>query len=238
MKQNLHLRLLRTISFRLLFAFFIFIPPALLADGPTRVACVGDSITYGFGLKDRKQDSYPAWLGRWLGTNYVVRNFGHSGATLLNKGNLPYEQQKQHAAAIDFKPDIIVIMLGTNDSKHRAPGTRDDVPDNWQYKDDYVHDYEALIGEFRSANPAAKFYVCDPTPCFSITWGINDDTIHHEIIPLVHQVAKESSAQIIDFYDSFAGKKDLFPDSIHPNDDGAKLMAAQVYTALTGKTAP
>jgi acyl-CoA thioesterase I len=236
MKQNFLSR--RTLLFRLLFALFILIPPALFADGPTRVACVGDSITYGSGLKDRDHDSYPAWLGRWLGAGYDVRNFGHSGATLLKKGNLPYVQQPEYTAAVAFKPDIIVIMLGTNDSKHHTSDSGDNVPENWQYKADYVPDYEALISDFRRANPAAKIYVCYPTPCFPGRWGINDDTIHHEIIPLVHQVASDSNARVIDLYDAFAGRKDLFPDTVHPNATGARLMAADIYSSITDKSPP
>jgi acyl-CoA thioesterase I len=227
-----------------LVAFLIAGPLALLADAPVqtplRVACVGDSITYGAGLKDRHNDSYPVWLGRWLGSGYDVRNFGHSGATLLQKGNLPYIKQKEHEEAIAFKPGVVVIMLGTNDSKHHVPSQTDtnNVVDNWQYKADYVADYEALIAEFRAANPAAKIYVCYPPPCFPGQWGIDDDTIHHEIIPMVRKVARKSDAKIIDMYKPFSGKKDLFPDTVHPNDEGAKLMATVVYQALTGKKAP
>jgi lysophospholipase L1-like esterase len=220
--------------FHLLFALFLLIPPALFADGPTRVACVGDSITYGFGLKDRDHNSYPACLGRLLGPGYDVRNFGHSGATLLKKGDLPYDRQPEHTAAVAFKPDVVVIMLGTNDSKHRTNPTNN-VPDNWPHKGDYVRDYESLIGEFHGANPAVKFFVCYPTPCFPGRWGIDDDTIHYEVVPLVHQVADHSKATVIDLYDAFAGKKDLFPDTVHPDAAGAKLMADDVYTALTGK---
>jgi acyl-CoA thioesterase-1 len=238
MKQNLYLRSTREMLLCLLFVLFILTPPALFADGPIRVACVGDSITYGYTLKDRDHDSYPAWLGRWLGAGYDVRNFGHSGATMLKKGDLPYEQQPEHTAAVAFKPDVVLIMLGTNDSKHRTSDSGDNVPENWQHKADYVADYEALIGEFRRANPAAKFYVCNPPPSFPGRWGINDNTIHYEVIPLVHRVAKESNATIIDLYDAFAGRKDLFPDTVHPNEAGARLMAADIYAVLTGKTAP
>lgn len=209
-------------------------PPA----PPTRVACVGDSITYGAGLKDRHNDSYPVQLGHLLGTGWQVRNFGVSGATMLTKGNLPYIKQKTHNVAIAFKPDVVIIMLGTNDSKHRTAGVTNNVPDNWQYKAEYVPDYEALIAEFRQANPAVKIYVCDPTPCFPGFWGINDDTIHHEIIPLIHQVAAESKVGEIDLYDPFVGHKELFVDGVHPTDDGAKLLAADVYLALTGKNPP
>lgn len=223
----------------------LFAPLVVAADPSgtqtnlTRVACVGDSITFGAGLKDRHNDSYPVQLGRLLGTGWQVRNFGSSGTTALAKGNLPYIKQKTHNVALAFKPDILIIMLGTNDSKH--PRDSDDtnkVPNNWQYKGEYVADYEALIAEFRQANPAVKVYVCDPTPCFPGFGGINDDTIHHEIIPLIHQVATDSKATIINLYDPFAGHKELFVDGVHPTDDGAKQVAADVYTALTGKNPP
>lgn len=204
-----------------------------------RVACVGDSITFGSGIKDRQHDSYPADLGRMLGAGYDVRNFGHSGATLLQKGDRPYIKVKEHAAALAFKPDVVVIMLGTNDSKHRGDGSlnAENAVDNWQYKADYVPDYEALIAEFRQANPQVKVYVCLPTPCFPGRWGINDKTIHDEMIPLIRQVAADTGASIIDLNTALAGKKNLFPDTVHPNPAGAKLMAETVYHALTGKTA-
>lgn len=204
-----------------------------------RVACVGDSITFGSGIQDRQHDSYPADLGRMLGAGYDVRNFGHSGATLLKRGDRPYFKVKEHAAALTFKPDVVVIMLGTNDSKHRGDGSlnAENAVDNWQYKADYVPDYQALIAEFRQANPQVKVYVCLPTPCFPGRWGINDKTIHDEMIPLIRQVAADTGASIIDLNTALAGKKNLFPDTVHPNPAGAKLMAEAVYHALTGKTA-
>jgi lysophospholipase L1-like esterase len=200
---------------------------------------VGDSITFGSGIQDRQHDSYPADLGRMLGAGYDVRNFGHSGATLLKRGDRPYFKVKEHAAALAFKPDVVVIMLGTNDSKHRGDGSlnAENAVDNWQYKADYVPDYLALIAEFRQANPQVKVYVCLPTPCFPGRWGINDKTIHDEMIPLIRQVAADTGASIIDLNTALAGKKNLFPDTVHPNPAGAKLMAEAVYHALTGKTA-
>jgi len=222
-------------------AVFPVVRAAEAAPGKTiRVACVGDSITYGSGIKNRLVDGYPAVLGRLLGNGWKVRNFGVSGATLLKKADKPYFKQKAHADALVFAPDIVVIMLGTNDSKHRGDGSLDagKAVDNWQYKADYVPDYEALIAEFRRVNPQVKIYVCLPTPCFPGRWGINNQTIHDEIIPLVRQVAQTDNAQVIDLNKALAGKKNLFPDTVHPNVAGAKLMAETVYQSLTGKTAP
>jgi lysophospholipase L1-like esterase len=231
-----------TMLFCVLSVFSIFSSTRLLADLPPqnaiRVACVGDSITYGSHLTDREKNSYPAQLGDFLGAGYDVRNFGVSGATLLHKGDLPYLKQPAYTNALLFKPDDLVILLGTNDSKHRDPANPDSdhAPENWTHKADFVSDYENMIASFRQANPAVKIYVCLPTPSFPGHWGINGQTIHDEVIPLVREVANESHVGVIDFYSVFAGKKDLFPDTVHPNNAGAKLMAATVYGALTGKT--
>ncbi len=203
-----------------------------------RVACVGDSITFGSGIKNRQNESYPAVLGRLLSAGWEVRNFGVSGATVLHKADKPYLKQKAHSDALAFAPDILVIMLGTNDSKHRGHGNETNaVANNWQYQADYVPDYERLIAEFRKANPSVKVYVCLPTPCFPGRWGINDQTIHDEIIPMIRQVAQTSNAIIIDLNSALAGRQDLFPDTVHPNTAGAKLMAETVYQALTGNAA-
>jgi acyl-CoA thioesterase I len=244
MKSNTSLLSRRAALLRLSIALAaIALAPSLAkadASQPIRVACVGDSITYGSGLKDRDNESYPAWLGRWLGAGYDVRNFGRSGATLLRGGDLPYNEQPQYDEALAFKPDVIIIMLGTNDSKHRGGGLppNDKVAENWQYKADYAPDYEALIAEFRAVNPEAKIYACYPTPSFPGRWGIDNKTIHNEIRPLVHEVARRSHAKIIDLYKPFARKSDLFPDTVHPNALGAKMMAAVVFHAMTGKKAP
>jgi lysophospholipase L1-like esterase len=158
---------------------------------------------------------------------------------LLSKGDRPYVKRKEYFEALDFKPDILIIMLGTNDSKHpRDADNANKIPNNWQYKGDYVPNYEALIAQFRAANPGVKVYVCDPTPCFPGFSGIDDDTIHYEIIPLVRRVATDSKATIIDLYDAMAGQKNLFPDTVHPNAAGARLLAADVYVALTGQGPP
>jgi lysophospholipase L1-like esterase len=234
----------RKSALRLLLGVLLFGPLALLADPPAtqpiRVACIGASITYGYHLKDREHNSYPAWMGRWLGTNYDVQNFGVSGTTLMSSGNLPYIKQQAHADAIAFKPDIVITLFGGNDSEHPGDGSLDstNAPNNWQHKAEFVPDYEAFIADFRQANPAVKIYICYPTPCFPGRWGINDHTIHSEILPLIRQIATESHAQTIDLYDAFAGRKDLFPDTVHPNEIGVRLMAADIYASVTGHAPP
>ena len=214
--------------------------PAHAAAEVVRVACVGDSITAGVGVRDRKANAYPARLARWLGPGYDTRNFGVSGATLLQQANLPYIKQRAYGEALAFQPDIVVINLGANDSKHPGDGSldADNAIDNWQYHTNYAGDYEAMIAAFRKANAAARVFVCFPTPDYPGRWGINDRTIREEMIPLLRMVAKDTDATVIDLYAALSGKAELFPDTVHPNDDGAKLVAAEVFRALTGHEPP
>lgn len=205
-----------------------------------RVACVGASITYGSGLNDRDHASYPARLGLWLGRHYDVRNFGVGGTTVMHEGDRPYFQQKEHDQAVDFKPGILMILLGTNDSKHPGDGSleSEQAPNNWQYKEHFVADYEELIAGFRKANPDVKVYVCLLPPCFPGRWGINDRTIHTEVNPMVRQVAAATGATLIDLYSAMGNQSIFQVDGVHPNDAGARLLAATIYRAVTGSEPP
>ena len=226
---------LKSIYNRITVAAILFAAHIAAAD-VTRVACVGDSITFGWGL----QQTYPARLGRWFGTNYEVRNFGVSATTVLRRGDYPYIARPAYTNALDFKADIVVIDFGANDSKHPNDGSLDatNAVNNWQHKADLTGDYKDMIAAFRQANPAAKIYICYPTPDFPGRWGINERTIREEMIPLIRTVADETGVTVIDLHSALAGKADLFPDTVHPNDEGTKLMAAEIYRVLTGNPPP
>jgi alpha-L-fucosidase 2 len=204
---------------------------------PKRVACVGDSIVFGAGIENRNQNSWPAVLGRWLGDGWSVRNFGLNGATMLMKGDLPYRKQPIFNQALEFKPDVLIISLGGNDSKHPTDEIKD-APNNWQYAADYINDYKELIAAFRTQNPKIKIYVCVPLPAYPGRWGINDTTIREEIAPKVRQVAQETGSTAIDLYSAMSGKPELFPDTVHPNAGGARLVAAAVYRTVAGREPP
>ena len=194
-------------------------------QNPIKVACVGNSITYGHGIENRPVNSYPTQLGRMLGDQWEVRNFGVSGRTLLNKGDYPYRNEEAFTQAKAFLPDVVVIMLGTNDTK----------PQNWKYADEFSGDYQQLIHDFQSLPSHPKIFLCKPVPAFAIQWGINDSIIVHGVIPVVEKLAKKQKLPVIDLYSALTGKGDLFPDHIHPNPEGAGLMAKAIYKSITGK---
>jgi acyl-CoA thioesterase I len=190
-----------------------------------RVACIGDSITFVVGTKDHKTQSYPAQLAGMLGDGYTVGNFGVSGATMLNKGDRPYQQQKALARALDFKPDIVVIVLGTNDSKTM----------NWPFHAEFPADTKQLAGRFMALESKPKIYLCYPAPAHATeAQGINDPCIRAEQ-PMIDAVARKIGAHVIDLHTPLADKPRDFPDGIHPNSDGAQIIALTVYRALTGK---
>jgi lysophospholipase L1-like esterase len=190
-----------------------------------KVACVGNSITFGAGIEDRYKDSYPAILERMLGDGYEVGNFGNIGTTILMKGNDPYRNEKSFEEAISFNPDIVIIKLGTNDSK----------PRNWKYKDEFKKDYCDLIDIFKELPAKPKIFICLPVPAYKIKWGINDSIIKKEIIPSIEKISVEKNVFLIDLYKPLSDKIEVFPDSIHPNKMGAILIAKEVYKSITGK---
>jgi acyl-CoA thioesterase I len=212
-----------TLIFTTLFLLNSAIAQSVKKQKPLKIACVGDSITFGAAIKDRKKNSYPAQIALLLGTKAIVKNFGVNSATLLKKGDKPYWKLKQYKAALAFSPDIVVIKLGTNDSK----------PRNWKHKAEYTANYIELIQSFQKLPSQPKVWICYPVPAYPGRWGITDKVMKEEVIPLIDDVAKASKVDIIDLYKALSGKKELFPDSVHPNAAGAKIMAETILPIIT-----
>lgn len=193
-----------------------------------KVACVGNSVTYGYGITNRETDSYPSQLQHMLGDGYMVGNFGKSGATLLRKGHRPYFEQEEFRQAMDFAGDIVIIHLGLNDTD----------PRNWpHYADEFVRDYVALVDSLKSVNPDAKFYIALLSPISHrhprFCSGTRD--WRGQIQELIPNVASLTGATLIDFEKPLLDKPNLLPDGLHPNPEGAGLLAETVYSAITGK---
>lgn len=206
---------------------FIVIFVSASAKLPIKVACVGNSITYGLGIENRERDSYPAQLQQMLGDEYKVGNFGKSGATLLNKGHRPYMQQDEFRNAMDFAGDIVVIHLGINDTD----------PRNWHnYRDYFVRDYIALIDSFHVVNPKVRILIARMSPITNRHPRFESGTRDWfgEIQEAIETVARHSGIQLIDFHEPLYHYPFMLPDAIHPTKEGAKILARKVYSAITG----
>ena len=191
-------------------------------QGPIRVVCVGNSITAGIGASDGAH-AYPAQLGNLLGNKYIVLNCGVSGRTLLKKGDFPYWNETKYTDAKNFDPQIVIIALGTNDSKSF----------NWVYKSDFYSDYASMINEFRSGGKNPHIFVCFPPPAFIDNYSITNSVIYHEILPLVDSIRTTLGTSRIDYYHQLLPYGGNFPDGIHPNDAGALIMAQIAYKTLS-----
>lgn len=197
------------------------------AQNPIRVACIGNSVTYGAGLTNPEHDSYPAQLQQLLGKAYQVRNFGRNGATLLRKGHNPYYKTKEFNEAMSFRPDIAIVHLGLNDTD----------PRNWpQYKDGFEADYAWLLDTLKKQNPAIKLYVCRLTPVFSGHPRFKSGTRdwYWQIQQQIPEISKANGARLIDLHTALYNRSDLFPDNVHPVKEGAAIIAKTVYQSLSG----
>ena len=193
------------------------------AAEPIKVACVGDSITQGAGAKSGQ--SYPSQLQALLGDGYKVGNFGVGGRTLLKKGDFPYWKEKKYQDALAMEPAIVVIMLGTNDTK----------PQNWKFEAEFDADYRELVKSFQSLKSKPKVFVCRPVPVPGQgNYGINEENIQKEI-PRVDALAKELGCGVIDMHAALAKTPELLPDRVHPNTAGAGEMAKAAAKAIAGK---
>ena len=203
--------------------------------GAIRVACIGNSITDGHGIDMATQYGYPAELQKKLGNDYWVKNFGVSARTMLNKGDYPYMNEMAWQDALAFKPDVVIIKLGTNDSK----------PYNWQHNSEFRQDLEQIVTTLcpALAQPAKKgkknksqksqvssqkpqIFLCTPIPAFKSTWDINDSVIVNGIIPIQKEVAQKYGLRIIDLHTHYANDGDkMLTDGIHPDGKGAQRLA-------------
>lgn len=198
-------------------------------DEKIRVACVGNSVTFGHGLDDPGTQSYPAILQGKLGEKYDVRNFGRSGATLLKNGHRPYVLTDEYKSAVNFKAHVVVIHLGLNDTD----------PRNWpNYRDDFIKDYTGLIDRFLAVgiHPKPKVWICRMTPIFSghprFKAGTRD--WFWQIQNSIDLIAQNNNVGFIDLHKPLYFRPDLFPDNLHPTKEGTQIIAQKVYQKLTG----
>lgn len=197
------------------------------AATPIKVACIGNSVTFGAGLTNPQLDSYPAQLQQLLGSAYQVENFGRNGATLLKKGHNPYHKTEEFQQALAFNADIAIIHLGLNDTD----------PRNWpDYKDNFEADYAWLLDTLRKQNPSIKLYVSRLTPIFSGHPRFKSGTRdwYWQIQERIPVIAKANNATLIDLNTALYNRPDLFPDNLHPVKEGAEIIARTVYQNLTG----
>jgi len=184
----------------------------------TRIACLGDSIT--------NMTQYPVDYQTLVGKNSVVENFGYNGATINFYSDRPYFFSDEYRSAQNFLPNIVIIMLGTNDA--RSNGN--------QQIDQIVGDYEHMISRIQNFGSSPKIFLVIPPPIYNNTLDLNATVLTQEVIPRIQQVANETGLPLIDVYTPMLDHPEYFPDGVHPNNEGAQIIANTIYYALTSNS--
>jgi acyl-CoA thioesterase-1 len=189
-------------------------PPSFSHSGPIRVACVGDSIT--------AESGYPTDLQSLLGSNYTVGNFGCSGSTVSLESWKPYMNQSEFQSALAFQPDIVIIILGTND----------DLVGLHRYNESFEGDYAKLITSFQQLKSNPDVWIAKSPPIFNNSSALSPSYLTGTIFPKTEDLANTMNLPVIDLYSAFGNNSDYFKDGVHPNSQGASIIADQVYNSL------
>ncbi len=197
-----------------------------MTDAPLRVACVGASLTFGLGLPNRREQCYPAVLARLLGDGYKVRNFGYAGAAAMRASHEPYWKTVSYASATRFAPELTILCLGTNDAQVV----------NVSKLAEFEEDLAALAEHFAGLAEAGKggggVLLATPPPVFEPLPEIDVGALDTIVRPGVMRVAERHAYGWIDFYEPLRDRPDLFPDNLHPDAEGAAILAGVAFAAV------
>jgi acyl-CoA thioesterase I len=195
-------------------AYIIQTHPTNNSTVPVRVACVGDSLTRG--------TEYTLFLWDHLGsTNYLLSDFGVGGTTVSNTSEKPYTNQSAYVLAQSYQPKIVIIMLGTNDA---CEGVNETTAS-------FAADYKTLIAAFQALPTKPTIYLVMPPPIYNST-GLSNTILNSRVLPGIQTVAAQTGATLIDANTPLQNKADLFTDGVHPDADGAKIIADAIYAKL------
>ncbi|WP_321335527.1 GDSL-type esterase/lipase family protein [uncultured Bacteroides sp.] len=181
--------------------------------------CVGASITAGATTANPATDSYPSQLGRLLGDEYKVTNYGVSGCTMLRHGNFPYWITKQYQEALASNPDVVFIDLGGNDSK----------VENRKYMNEFEKDCCDMIRSF--ANLPSKPRIILMTPIVSFSRDANyiyDKVIVEDVAPHTFSAGDKAHVEVIDMHPLLDQYPELMKDGIHPDAIGSGIIAKRM----------
>jgi acyl-CoA thioesterase I len=181
---------------------------------PKRVACVGDSITLS--------SYYTVELQQRLGQGYDVEDFGVSGATVLLDTEKPYLGSDAIQYARDFKPDFVIIMLGTNDASANSTFSLNI----------FESDYSKLVVEFQSFSSRPRIMLVKPPPIYNNELGLSNANLIKSVIPGVDAIAGAFRLPSVDVYTPLTDHPDFFFDGVHPKHVGATVIANEVYAAI------
>jgi len=194
--------------------------------GDIRVACVGDSITYGSMCGNWLFRNYPFMLGKLLGKGYCVGNFAVSGTTIQDTGDYPYSSQIYFRESIEYQPDIVIIAFGSNDSKKL----------NWKGREAFKEQYREFLRYYSELPSQPRILLATPAAPHIVRgrewYGIRRKQCGI-ISEVVRELAEELAMELVDLFEHTADHPEWFyVDGVHPQSIGAREIAGQVYESM------
>lgn len=185
-----------------------------------KVACVGDSITWGFTIVNRRRDSYPAVLQELLGSGYEVKNFGYNDASARFDADTPYVKKRVYRQSLEWNPDIVLLMLGTNDTK----------PRNWD-PEIFRRDYRKLVESYSKHRVVLIAPIQVFQPLHIPFLGLVSETMENGVRPAIKEIARSEGLEMVDLVNLFTDSTYLL-DGVHPQAAGARMLAEAIYKAV------
>ena len=204
---------------------------SVTATAYPKIACVGDSLTYGHAWPE---EAWPVYLAKLLGPAFEVGNFGRNGASICGynpTGYLKYTRQPEYEASLAFAPDILVIMLGTNDAKDWPPA-----------EPEFIATYIDLIDSYYREFPDVKILLVSAPPTMeNNAFNLPNDVITGSVVPMQRDLAALMELPLLDLsaimhelpdgYDHLLRGDAVF-DGVHLSVEGAQFVSQLVAEAI------
>ena len=189
-----------------------------------RIACVGDSITWGFTIVNRRKYSYPALLQQRLGAEYEVRNFGYNDASARFDADTPYVKKSVYQESLAWNPDVVLLMLGSNDTKKR----------NWD-PEIFRRDYKRIVESYLKLPSQPRVILIAPIQIFQPMHipllGLYTETMENGVRPAIREIAAEMGLELVDLVNLFTDSKYMM-DGVHPQREGARMLGEAIYSGI------
>ncbi|KXT78668.1 putative xylanase [Streptococcus sp. DD13] len=172
-------------------------------------------------MVDRSKESYPAYLLAELGSFFRIANYGLAGRSLQSSSDFPYFQEKNAQASLSSQANLVLLMLGTNDTR----------PQYWE-KERFEMEYRSRLASYASMTSHPEIFLLIPPFIPTSRYGLDNHVLAHSIRPFLKQLGQELSLPVVDLYELTENKGELYSDGVHLNAKGNQVVGHALAQAI------